>query len=88
MGDICHYVLIEAQNGKRKMSKHLENFLTNHTLQDIKTEVIGELFQDGNDECSYFYGNGELIVCPADCDLDETVYVIDTYGDEDILVEF
>jgi hypothetical protein len=65
------------------------DFLKKHSLADIKAEVVGETLNEyGTKFASYFFGNGELIVCPADESQDETVYVIDTYGDRDFLVEF
>jgi len=64
-------------------------FLKTHTIADIKAEVKGDLLNEfGTEHASYWYGNGELIVAPADESLDETVYVIDSYGDRDYLVEF
>lgn len=68
----------------------LNEFLKFHSLDDIKQEVFGELPEFSTDNASYCYGNGEVIIYPANpCEEDLSfVYVIDTYGGTDYLVEF
>lgn len=57
------------------------------TLEEIKTPLEGELLEGATDNCTFQYGNGELIVNP-DTDEDSTVYVIDNIHGRDMLVEF
>lgn len=70
--------------------QHLNAFLKAHTYADIKRDVVGELLEYATDTCSYAHGNGELILMPADDLSDEavTVYVIDNYGSDDVLMEY
>lgn len=58
-----------------------------NALEKIKSEVVGELeeftFIGANGYAAY--GNGEFIVYVDDQE-DADVYVVDSYGDKDILV--
>lgn len=66
----------------------LGEFLKKKSIKDIEKTVKGELLEYATKNATYFYGNGELIVSPADESQDDIVYVIDTYGDKKYLVEF
>lgn len=70
------------------MNKLLKDFLKHHTIDDIQKSVRGELKEYCTDNVTYYFGNGELIVSPADESLEQTVYIIDTYGDKKYLVEY
>ncbi len=68
------------------MRHHIDDVMSNITIEDILKPVEGELFSGATDDCTYLYGNGELIISPDNEMEDEIVYVIDIYGDEKILV--
>lgn len=70
------------------MNNLVNKFLKKKSIKDIEKSVEGELFEYPTKHATYFYGNGELIVSPADESQDETVYVVDTYGSKKVLVEY
>lgn len=55
----------------------LRQFLIQHDVTDVKQCVVGELLEFSTQDATYFYGNGELIICPSDPCVDETTYVVD-----------
>ena len=66
---------------------HLNRFLKAKSIADIKTEVEGELLCHSDKHATFLYGNGELIVLPAD-ESPEQIYGIDNYGQfNDVIVE-
>lgn len=62
-------------------------FFKHKTMDDILKSIEGELPDLCLDEATFWYGNGELIVSPVDSD-ESIVYVVDTYGDKQYLVEY
>ena len=65
----------------------LVQFLAQHSIDNIKRSVVGELLEFSTHNASYFYGNGELIICPSDPCVDETSYVVDNSRGFDELVQ-
>lgn len=65
----------------------LEEFLKKKTIKDVQKRVSGEVFEYATEHATYFYGNCELVIVPADDSKEESLYVVDTYGDKSFLVE-
>ena len=70
----------------KQSNAFLNSFLNVHTIDDIKAEVVGELNEYATDKATYFFGNGELIISPADESQDEITYVVDRIGFNSMLV--
>lgn len=65
----------------------LADFLKAHSIDDVKKNVRGELHEFATDDASYWYGNGELIVSPADESQDESTYsVTNVRGFDELLL--
>lgn len=65
----------------------LKEFLKDKSIKDIQKRVCGEVFEYVTEHATYFYGNNELLIVPADDSKEESLYVVDTYGDKSFLVE-
>lgn len=64
---------------KKYYDSFLKDFLKHHTIDDIEEQIEGELNEFATKKASYWYGNGELIVAPADSD-DTFTFVVDRIG--------
>ena len=70
------------------LNKAKLDFLKHHDIDDIKTEIIGELNEYSNEHYSAYYGNGELIIYLNNGNDDHTTYIIDRIGFNEYLSEY
>lgn len=69
--------------------KFIDDFLKKHSIEDIEREITNNTLDEySTEDYTAFYGNGEVIIAPADETKEEIVYVIDTYGDRKYVVEY
>lgn len=64
-----------------------QDFLNHLTVDDACIEVHGELPELCTDLATYSYGNGEVIVCPTNENIESFSMFVDQYGDNKYLVE-
>lgn len=71
------------------MTKHdyLKIFFKKHDLRDIKKHIKGELNEYSTEEATFYFGNSELIISPADESEDEIVLSLDQIGFYPMLTE-
>ena len=66
------------------MNYYINEFFKSYGIDDIKQPIHGELLEHSTKHCTYWYGNGELIIVPMHGN--EVVYVVDRIGFNEILV--
>lgn len=67
--------------------KYAQDFLKIKNIDDACKTVRGELPEVSTDLATYWYGNKEVVVLPADDSEESFTMFVDTYGTKKYLLE-
>lgn len=60
--------------------RHIDRFLKVFSVDHVVAPVHGELNEYSDEHATFFYGNGELIISPADESQSEETYYYSNYN--------
>lgn len=72
---------------KNKNKKYVTKFLKKYSVNNVLESIHGELNEYSCKEFTAYFGNGELLISPANETEDEIVYFADRIGFDYVLVE-